>query len=109
MISLLKGEVLQLPQVRLQYRITARCGNTPCDGKGYYHDQLCGAIAHELFCNINKSSSEASTPTYGGDAFGTKLGKNHKFFSLGLNLTFEGLLLGASLRIRVKGNDSDPH
>jgi hypothetical protein len=32
-----------------------------------------------------------------------------RFGSSGLNLTFEGLLLGASLRRRVKGTDSEPH
>jgi hypothetical protein len=61
--------VFQLPQVCVQYRITAGCGDTPYDGKGYHHDRLYNTIAHELFCNIDKSSSEASTPASGGDTF----------------------------------------
>jgi hypothetical protein len=55
----------------------------------------CNAISHtNFFCNINKNSSEASTPTSEDDAFGTKLTKSHRFGSSGLNLIFEGLLLG---------------
>jgi hypothetical protein len=33
---------------------------------------------------------------------------DHRFGSTGLNLTFEGLLLGVSLQHHVKGTDSDP-
>jgi hypothetical protein len=104
----LKGEASQLPQVHVQYRITAECGNTPYGGKGYYHDQLCDAIARELVCNIDKTSSEASTPTCGGDTFGMELAKSRRFGSSGLNLASKGLLLGASLRIVTEGTHSDP-
>jgi hypothetical protein len=76
--------------------------------KGYYHDRLCGTIAHELFHNINKSPSEASTPTCGGDAFCMKLDESRRFGSSGWNLTFKGLLLGASLRLLMEGTRSDP-
>jgi hypothetical protein len=69
---------------------------------------MCGTIAHKVFCNDNKSTSEASTLTQGGNAFGTKLARNHKFDSSGLNLAFEGLLLGASLHLHAKGISSDP-
>jgi hypothetical protein len=86
----------------VQHRITAGYGNTPYDDKGYYHDRL------ELFCNINESSSEASTPTCGGDAFGTELTKSCWFGSSGLNLTFEWLLLGVSIRMLTEGTHSDP-
>jgi hypothetical protein len=100
--------VFQLLQVRVQYRIIAGCGNTPYDSKGYYHDWLCGAIAHKFCCNNNKSSSEASIPTCVGDAFGTELTKSYRFGSSGLNLTFEGLLLGVSISILMEGTRSDP-
>jgi hypothetical protein len=105
----IKGEAFQLSQVHAQYRITNGCDNTPYDGKEYYHDRLCSAITHELFYNINKSLSEASTPTCGGDAFGMELAKCHMFSLSGLNLTFEGLLLGVSLRILMEGTHNDPH
>jgi hypothetical protein len=39
------------------------------------------------------------TPTRVGDAFDRELAKNCRFGSLGLYLTFEGLLLGASLHL----------
>jgi hypothetical protein len=61
-----------------------------------------------FFVNAHKSSSEASTPTSRGDALGTKLAKNHRFGSPGLNLAFEGLLLGANLWLYVKGTGSIP-
>jgi hypothetical protein len=92
----LKGAAFHLPQVCVQYRIAVGCGNTPCASKGYCHNRLCGTIAQELFCNAKKSTSEASPPTYGGDAFAMKLVKNHRFGSSGLNLAFDGLLLGAA-------------
>jgi hypothetical protein len=67
-------------------------------------------MAHKLFCNANKSVSEASTLTHRGcDAFGTKITKNHRFSSLGLNLTFVGLLLGASLRLCMEGTCNEPY
>jgi hypothetical protein len=62
----------------------------------------------QAFCNVNESPSEVSTPTHGGDAFGMELTKNRKFSSSGLNLAFEGLLLGVSLRRRVKGTRNEP-
>jgi hypothetical protein len=84
-------------------------GNTPCTSEGYYHAQLCGTMAHKLCCNASKSTNEASTPTRGGDAFGTRLAKNRWFGSSGLNLAFEGLLLGASLRLCAKVTRNEPH
>jgi hypothetical protein len=75
-----------------------------------------GALAHNFFCivskllhNIGKNSSEASTPTCGGDAFDMELTKSHRFGAPGLNLAFEGLLLGASLHTLAEGTSSDPH
>jgi hypothetical protein len=69
----------------------------------------CGALSHTSFLLASTTrASEASTPTRGGDAFGTTLAKNHRFDSSGLNITFEGLLLGVSLRLYVSGTSSDP-
>jgi hypothetical protein len=69
----------------------------------------CAVLSHRNFvANISKFSSEASAPTCGGDAFGTELTKCSRFGSLGLNLTFKGLLLGVSLRILMEGTRSDP-
>jgi CYTH domain-containing protein len=48
-----------------------------------------------------------STPTHGGDALGRELTGNHMFNSSGLKLTFEGLLLGASLHLGVKATSSN--
>jgi hypothetical protein len=52
-----------------------------------------------LFANSDSKSerSSVSTPTHGGDTFGKELTRDHRFNSSGLNLTFEGLLLGVSL------------
>jgi hypothetical protein len=96
-------------QVCVQYRSAAECGNTPYEGKEYYHEWLCGAIAHKLFLltTITKMN-EASSLTHGGDAFGKELIKDRRFGSSGLNLTFEGLLLGSSLRLRAKPTSSNP-
>jgi hypothetical protein len=49
-----------------------------------------------------------STPTRGADAFGMELPQSHRFGSSGLSLTFKGLLLGASLHLRLKVTSSDP-
>jgi hypothetical protein len=58
----------------------------------------------KLFRNISKASSETSTLTYEGKAFAAEvLTKSHSFGSSGLNLTFEGLLLGASLHTIAEG------
>jgi hypothetical protein len=38
-----------------------------------------------------------------------RLTKNRRFGSLGLNLAFEGVLLGVSLWLHMKGTCSDPH
>jgi hypothetical protein len=62
----------------------------------------------ESFFNDSESTSEASIPTRGGDAFVMRLTNNRRFSTLGLNLIFEGLLLGASLRLHVKGT-GNPH
>jgi hypothetical protein len=103
----IKEEALQLPQVCVQYCIAGRCGNTPYNGKEYYHDRLCGAISHEFFCNIVKRSSEASTPIGGGDTFGTELAESRRFGSSGLNLAFDGLLFGTSLHVLTEGTRSE--
>jgi hypothetical protein len=66
------------------------------------------SLWQELFCNISKTSSEASTPTGRDDAFGMELSESCRFGSSGLNLAFEGLLLGASLHIPVEGTRSNP-
>jgi hypothetical protein len=83
-------------------------GNTPHTSEGYYHRQPCDTMAHNLFVDDSKTTSEASTPTRRGDAFVTRLTKNRRFGSSGLNLASEGLLLGVSHRLRAKGTYSDP-
>jgi hypothetical protein len=65
----------------MQYRRTARCGNTPYKGKGYYHDRLYGDIVRmPFFANSdNNDRSSVSTPTHGGDAFDKELtGSTHR-------------------------------
>jgi hypothetical protein len=63
-------------------------------------------ISHaSLFANDSSKSERCltSTPTRGGDDFGKELARSRRFGSSGLNLTSEGLLLGASLCLWVKG------
>jgi hypothetical protein len=65
----------------------------------------------QAFFAKNDSKSErslASTPIHGGDTFGKKLIRNHRFSSSRLNLASEGLLLGVSLHLRVKGYLKQP-
>jgi hypothetical protein len=62
----------------------------------------------QTFLPMTTRTDEASTPTRGGDSFDTELAKDRRFGSLGLNLAFEGLLLGASLRLHVRATSSDP-
>jgi hypothetical protein len=97
-------------QACTQYRHTADCGNAPYEGKVYYHDRLYGDIACKpFFANSdNNEQSSVSTPTHGGDVFGKELTRDHRFGSSGLNLAFEGLLLGATLRLQVKATSSNP-
>jgi hypothetical protein len=83
-------------------------GNTPRTSEGYYRGQPCGATTHKRFCNVSESASEVSTQTHGGDAFSTRLAKNHRFDSSVLNLAFEGLLLEVSRRLHAKGTRSEP-
>jgi hypothetical protein len=52
--------------------------------------------------------NRALTPTHGGDTFGIELTKDRRFGSSRLNLAFKGLLLGASLHLRVKATSSNP-
>jgi hypothetical protein len=52
--------------------------------------------------------SLVSTSTCGGDAFGKEITRHHRFGSSGLNLTFKGLLLGASLHLHEKATSSNP-
>jgi hypothetical protein len=66
------------------------------------------ALCHIRFCSASESTSRGSTRTCGGDAFITRLAKNHRFDSSGLNLAFEGPLLGESLRVGPKGTYNNP-
>jgi hypothetical protein len=50
-----------------------------------------------------ESFCEVSTPTRGGDTFGVNSSNDRRFGSLGLNLIFNGLLLGVSQRRHMKG------
>jgi hypothetical protein len=75
------------------------CGNTPYDGKGIIMTG-CAALSHTNFF--------VTSTTCGGDAFGTELTESRRFSSLGLDLTFERLLLGVSIRILGEGTCSDP-
>jgi hypothetical protein len=59
----------------------------------------CMAILHaSLFANSDSKSERSSllAPTCGGDTFDKELAKDRRFSSSGLNLAFEGLLLGAA-------------
>jgi hypothetical protein len=67
----------------------------------------CAALSHTSFLSMT-TTDEASTPSHRGDAFGTKLARDRRFDSSGLNLAFEGLLLGASLRLCVRATSSNP-
>jgi hypothetical protein len=51
-----------------------------------------------------ESFCEVSTPTRGGDTFGVNSSNDRRFDSLGLNLIFNGLLLGVSRRRHMKGS-----
>jgi hypothetical protein len=64
-----------------------------------------------LFAKHGSRSKErfAPTSTHAADAFGRELTGNHRFSSLGLNLTFEGLPLGVRLHLRVKATLNNPH
>jgi hypothetical protein len=62
----------------------------------------------QALCSTKESASEFSTLTRGGNTFSTELTKNYRFSSSGLNLAFEGLLLGASHCFYVKGTHNEP-
>jgi hypothetical protein len=70
----------------------------------------CVALSNtNFFATPKKQREQSFNPnSQGGDAFGTKLTRNCRFCSSGLNLTSEGLLLGASLQLCVRGTSSDP-
>jgi hypothetical protein len=69
----------------------------------------CAALSHTSFLSMTTTTTgEASTPSHRGDAFGTKLARDRRFDSSGLNLAFEGLLLGASLRLCARATSSNP-
>jgi hypothetical protein len=71
----------------------------------------CTAISRvSFFANSDNKSERRSvlTPTHGGDAFNKELVRDHNFGSSGLNLAFEGLLLGASLCLQAKATLSNP-
>jgi hypothetical protein len=46
-------------QACTQYRRAAGCGNSLYEGKGYYHDQLCGDITRKPFLQIATIMNEA--------------------------------------------------
>jgi hypothetical protein len=52
--------------------------------------------------------NKVSTLIHGGDTFGIELTKDHMFGSSGLNLTFEGATIGASLRLHAKTTSNNP-
>jgi hypothetical protein len=71
----------------------------------------CAVISRtSLFANDGSKSERylASTPTRGGDTFSKELTGGCRFDSSALNIASEGLLLGASLRLRVKGYLKQP-
>jgi hypothetical protein len=43
----------------VQYHYATGCGNTPYEGKGYYHDWLCGDITRKPFLQIATITNEA--------------------------------------------------
>jgi hypothetical protein len=52
----------------------------------------CAVLSHTYVLPVSTTRArEASTPTHGGDAFGTTLAENRRFSLLGLNLAFEGV------------------
>jgi hypothetical protein len=61
-----------------------------------------------FFAKQGNISEGRFASTHGGDAFSKELVKNHMFGSSGLNLVFEGLLLGVSLHLRVRTTSSNP-
>jgi hypothetical protein len=64
-----------------------------------------------LFTNSDNKSERSlvSTPTHrGGDDFGKELTRHRRFGSSGLNLAFEGLVLGVSLCFCAKVTSSNP-
>jgi hypothetical protein len=92
----------------VQYHITAGCGNTPYGGKGITMTS-CAALSHtNFFVTSAKARGKLQPQLAGGDVFNTELTKSHKFGSSGLNLAFEGLLLGVSLCIPMDGTHNDP-
>jgi hypothetical protein len=54
----LKRVAPQLRQVCVPMRSVARGGNTPRTNEGYYHVQLCGAMAHKLFAMSMKAQAK---------------------------------------------------
>jgi hypothetical protein len=69
----------------------------------------CAALSHaNFFANDNNKNERSFNTTRGGHAFDKELAKDHRFGSSGLNLAFEGLLLGASLRLGAKPTSSNP-
>jgi hypothetical protein len=46
-------------QACTQYHHATGCGNTPYEGKGYYHDRLYGDIARKPFLQIATIMNEA--------------------------------------------------
>jgi hypothetical protein len=63
-----------------------------------------------LFANSDTKSerNSVSFPTRGGDAFGIELTRDHRFGSSGLNLAFDGLLLGGELSSPSEGYIMQP-
>jgi hypothetical protein len=79
-------------------------------GKGYYHDRLCSDITHKPFCKRRQQERKilSFNPNSWGDTFSKELTGGCRFDSSALNIASEGLLLGASLRLRVKGYLKQP-
>jgi hypothetical protein len=55
----LKGAASQAMQEWTQYSREAGCGNTPYEGKGYYHDRLYGDTVRKPILQIATIMNEA--------------------------------------------------
>jgi hypothetical protein len=55
----LKGAASQAMHACMQYRSTTRCGNTPYEGKVYYHDRLYSDITRNPFLQVATTTNEA--------------------------------------------------
>jgi hypothetical protein len=46
----------------VEYRLAAGCANTPCEGKGYYHDGLWSDIARKPFFAKTAAVAKEASP-----------------------------------------------